>query len=372
MCFADYCELLANLIKLDVVLSAFGKERVNLIVIGLNSRNEGRLRVAVPRLFIPGKSFAAVCGKLFLAHRERFTDKVLFGSFLFLEELPIDMRHSALKSTAGTLYLIGICGVSVARGDIEVDNRSVGRFEDKLAIVLGITEGVATVHMAEYGGHSVIIIQKVKRLIERVRACICKVAAVKIEAALPVPTSCKAVELDTDVNDSSQLARRDDLLYLKEIVGKAALLENKKLKSLAFGKRNENIIFFNGGNEGLFAKNVEAVLQKVLCYCKVEIAGERVNDKIDIVAVQNFLVIGINVAAVFLCGSFTTDLHLIDYRNDLEAFGVLFKMQAVDIAAASSLTEYGNADLFHNLKLLFGMFLQYNNTKLLPKSKEKY
>jgi hypothetical protein len=47
-------------------------------------------------------------------------------------------------------------------------------------------------------------------------------------------------------------------------------------------------------------------------------------------------------------------------------------MQAVDIAAASSLTEYGNADLFHNLKLLFGMFLQYNNTKLLPKSKEKY
>ena len=285
MRFADYCELLANLIKLDIVFSAFGKEGIDLIVIGLNSRNEGCLRVAVPGFFIPFKSFAAVCGKLFLAHCERFTDKVLFGCFFFLEELPIDMRHSTLKSTARAFYLIGISRISIAGGDIEVDNRPVGRFEDKLAIILGITEGVATVHVAEYGRHSVIIIQKVKRLVKRVRSCVCKVAAVKIKTALPVPTSCKAVELNADMNDSSQFARRDNFLYLKEIVSKAALLENKKLKPLAFCKSNENIIFFNGGNEGLFAKNVKAVLQKVLCYRKVEIAGKRVNDKIDIVAV---------------------------------------------------------------------------------------
>ena len=370
MCFADDSKLLANLIKLDIVLSAFGKEGINLIVIGLNSRDKGRLRIAVPRLFIPLERFAAVCGKLFLAHGERFADKMLFGSFLFLEELPIDMRHGALKSTASTLYLIGICGVSVARGDIEIDNRSVGSFKDELAIVLGVAEGVAAVHMAEYGGHSVIIVQKVERLIERMGAGVREVAAVKIETALPVPTSCKAVELDTDVNDSSQFARCDDLLNLKEVVSKTALLEDKKLKSLAFGKRNENIIFFNGRNEGLFAKNVEAVLQKVLCYCKVEITGKRVNDEVDIVAVQNFLIIGINVAAVFLCGSFATDLHLVDYRNNLKAFGVLFKMQAVDVAAASALTEDCDSNLFHNSKLLFGMFLQYNNIKLFPKSKE--
>ena len=348
MCFADDCELLTNLIKLDIVFSAFGKESIDLIVIGLNSRDKGSLRVAVPRLFVPLKSFAAICGKLFFAHSKRFADEVLLGCFLFLEELPIDMSHSALKGTASTFYLIGICGISIARGDIEVDNRSVGCLEDKLAIVLCIAKGVATVHVAEYGRHTVVIIQKVKRLIEGVRTCVCKVTAVKIKAALPVPTSCKAVELNAYVNDSSQLARCDNFLYLKEVVCKAALLENEKLKSLAFCKRNENIIFFNSGNEGLFAKNVEAMLQKVLCYRKVEITGKRVDDEIDIVAVQNFLIVGINVAAVFLCGSFATDLHLIDYRNDLKAFGVLFKMQAVNIAAASALTEYSNADLFHS------------------------
>ena len=360
MRFADDCELLANLIKLDIVLSAFGEEGVDLIVIGLNSGDKGRLGVAVPGFFVPIERFAAICGKLFLAHCERFADKMLLGCFLKLEELPIDMRHIALKRTACALDLIGICGVCVAGGYIEVDDRSVGCLEDELAIVLGVAEGVATVHMAEYLRHSVVIIQKVECLVKRMRSGVCKVAAVEVKTALPVPTSCKIVELDTDVNDSSQFARSDDLFYLFEIVSKAALLENEKLKSLAFGNGNENIVFFNGGNKGLFAKNVKAVLQKVLRYCKVEIAGKRVNDKVDIVAVQNFLIIGINVAAVFLCGSFAADVHLIDYRNDLEAFGVLFKMQAVNIAAASTLTEYSNAYLFHNLMLLFGRFFLYD------------
>lgn len=373
MRFADDCELLTNLIKLDVVLSAFGKEGVDLIVIGLNSGDKGRLRVAVPGFFIPIKRFAAICGKLFLAHCKRFADKMLLGSFLKLEELPINMCHIALKRTACALYLIGICRVCVAGGDIEVDNRSVRCLKDELAIVLGIAEGVATVHMAEYLRHSVVIIQKVECLIERMRAGVGKVTAVKIKTALPVPTPCKVVELDTDMNDPSQFARGDDLFYLFEIVSKAALLENKKLKSLAFGDGNENIVFFNGGNKGLFAKHVEAVLQKILGYGEMKITGKRVNDKVDIVAVQNFLVIGINVTSVFLCGSFTTDVHLIDYRNYLKAFGVLFKMQAVNVAAASALTEYSDAYLLHNSKNSFSEgFVCYYNIKLYPKSKVYY
>ena len=178
VCFADNCELLADLIKLNIVLSAFGEERIDLVVIGLNSRDKGGLGIAVPSFLVPFERFAAICGKLFLAHSERFADKVLLGCFLFFEILPIDMSHIALQGTAGTLDLIGICGVCVAGGNIEVDNRSVGRFKNKLAIILCIAEGVTAVHMTEYLGHSVVIIENIKRLVERVRAGVCKVAAV--------------------------------------------------------------------------------------------------------------------------------------------------------------------------------------------------
>ena len=105
-----------------------------------------------------------------------------------------------------------------------------------------------------------IVIQKVQSLIERVGTGVCKVTAVKIKTALPVPTSCEAVELNTDMNDSAKLARRDNFLYLFEVMREAALLEYQKLKILAFCDRNKNIVFFNGGNEGLFAKHVKAVL----------------------------------------------------------------------------------------------------------------
>ena len=348
VCFADDSELLTNLIKLDVVLSAFGEERVNLIVIGLNSGDEGCLRIAVPGFLVPLKRFYAVSGKLFFAHGKAFADEVLFGSLLFLEVLPIDVRHVALKGTAGTFYLVGICRVSVAGGDIEIDDRSVGSLEDELNVVFSIAEGVAAIHVAEYLRHSVIIIKDIQRLIERVRTGVCKVAAVKVETALPVPTSCIAVELNADVNDSAEHARCDNLFNLKEIVCKAALLEYQKLCALFFGKAYENIVFFNGRHEGLFAQHVEAVLQKILGYREVKIAGERVYDDIDIVAVEDFLVVGINVAAVFNSSTLAADFHLIDDRNDLKAFGVLFQVKTVNIAAASALTEYSDSDLFHS------------------------
>ena len=141
---ADDCELLAYLIKLDIVLSALGKERIYLIVICLHRGNKGRLRIAVPGFFVPFERFGAVCGKLFLALAKRAAVERVLRGFLLAEEFPIDMRHCTFERAARSLYLICIAGICVAGGDIEVDYGSVRRFQKELDVILGIAEGVCT------------------------------------------------------------------------------------------------------------------------------------------------------------------------------------------------------------------------------------
>lgn len=266
MGFVDDGELLADLIELDIVLSALGEERIDLVIILLNRCDEGCLRVAIPRFLVPIKRLGAIKRQLFGSVGECFTNQMLFGSFGLNEIFIVDVRHIALERAASALYLVGIAGVCVARRYVEVDDGSVGRFEYQLDIVLGIAKGVCTIHVAENCGHSVIIIKQVKCLIERMRAGVGEVAAVHVEAALPVPSACIAVELYADVDDPAQLARCDDVLDLFEIAGKARLLENEQMSAAFLCGLDEVVKFFYCGHAGLFAQNVKAVLEQVLGY----------------------------------------------------------------------------------------------------------
>ena len=112
-------------------------------------------------------------------------------------------------------------------------------------------------------------------------------------------------------------------------------------------------MFLHGGDKGLFAQHIEAVFQKILRYREVEIAGKRIDDKVNILSAEYLFIIRINITAVLFFRTFAADIHLVDNGDDFEAFGILFQVKAVDIAAAPALTEYGYTNLFHFTLLYF-------------------
>ena len=258
--FFDNRKLLADLTQLYIVLSAFGKECVYLVVICLNSGDKGCLRVAFPAFLVPVKLFGAVCGEAFnLVCGKRILYKMLIFVFFGNKVFPINMSHASLKRTAGTVDLVCKERVSVCGRDLKVDKRLVRCSKYELAVILCIAEGVASVHTAENFGHTVVHIHYIKRLIKRVRSCVCKVSAVEFAAALPVPAACVAVELNADLNQSAQHAGSDNFLYLFKIMGKSGLLEYKERSAVLFCNFAQFVKLLYCGNAGLFAQYVKAV-----------------------------------------------------------------------------------------------------------------
>jgi len=189
----------------------------------------------------------------------------------------------------------------------------------------------------------VVVVKQIQSLVKGMRTCIGKSAAVRGEEALPVPTAGIAVELNAYLRKAAENAGSDYFFNLKEVVCKAALLKNEHMAAMLCGSLFQYVEFFDGRNEGLFGEYVEVMLKKVLGDGKMLVAGGSIYNQVYVLAVEYVFVVLKNLTAEFLCGTVAARLKRLNYADDLEAFGIFFQMQTVNIASASALTEYNKA-----------------------------
>ena len=122
------------------------------------------------------------------------------------------------------------------------------------------------------------------------------------------------------------------------------LLEYREGESLLLGECDKSIALISGSGKGLFNKDVEAVLKKILGHCKVALGVGGVDNKVNVGKIEE---VGVGckglATGVDLLSNRATVLVLVNNVLDV-IICVLFgsEVEAVDILAASSLSNYCN------------------------------
>ena len=175
---------------------------------------------------------------------------------------------------------------------------------------------------------------------------------------LPVPTSCKAVVSNADLLDLAELTRVDDLVRKGMDGCGVGLLEYREGEPLLLSECDKGVALKSRSRKGLFNKDVEAVLEKILRNRKMILGIGGVYNEINVSKSKQ---LGVR------CKGLAAGIDLLGYRATVPVFinnvldVVIYvllgaKVEAVDILAASTLSNNCNVQLFHT-KLLLGIII---------------
>ncbi len=203
-------------------------------------------------------------------------------------------------------------------------------------MILGVAGGINPVHETGHFRHP--LAEKLQGLVQRMRAGVEQVAAVKSLQRLPVPAPGETVEGDGNLDDPAQYAGIDHLLHLLEITCQAGLLINREQPPGFLGGGNHLVHIRHPRRQRLLAKHVKAGLQNLQRNRHMHVAEGRIDDQINVLAFEQIVVIGIGVALIVRHRPLPALFQEIRHGHDLIPL-IFLQIFGMNIAAAASLPD---------------------------------
>ena len=229
-----------------------------------------------------------------------------------------------------------------AGGDLEVDDRFIFAAQQDFDVVLGVAEGVGSVHRAE-DLLRLLELEQAHGLIHRVGAGVEQVSALVLLQRLPVPAAGEAAERERDLNDAAEDSRVDDLQHLLELRRVARLLKGQESTSVLAGGGDYFVELGNAPGQRFFADGVVAGIERLDSALGMELAGEGIDDEVEIASSEQLAVVGVGIAADFAGGALAAIAEQIGDRDYLKFTRGGFQVAAVDVEARTALAQDGDA-----------------------------
>ena len=146
------------------------------------------------------------------------------------------------------------------------------------------------------------------------------------------------------MDDAAEDARVNDLEQLLKVGRVARLLEGQEQAIGLVGGGDHGVEFGHAPGEGFFADGVVAGVEGIDGGLRMEVAGQGVDDQLDIAARENVAIVGVRIAAHFALGALAALLKEVGDGDYLVFVRGGFEVAAVDVEAGAALAENGDAD----------------------------
>ena len=176
------------------------------------------------------------------------------------------------------------------------------------------------------------------------RAGVAQTTAAEALGALPVPTACPAGELNLDHGNTSEDTGCENFTDALCVRCKVRLLEDTE-HDVVFGSCVDHCLTVVGmHSKRLFGDDIEAVLQKIECNGIVLIGVGRVDDKVNVFSVENFMIIGEDLTAKACLCLFTAEIKLVDDSDDFVLVIVCgCKELGMNVLTGTTVADDGNS-----------------------------
>ena len=124
----------------------------------------------------------------------------------------------------------------------------------------------------------------------------------------------------------------------------ARLLKGQELAAGLVGGGDHIVEFGHAPSEGFFADGVVAGAEGIDSGLRVEMAGQGVDDQVDITAREKVVVVGVGIAAHFALGALAAVRKKVGNGDYLVFVRSGLEVAAVDVEAGAALAEHGDAD----------------------------
>ena len=302
---------------------------------------------------MPVQGFAAVHGVAGFGMHQR--GQLQFGQSLFfgIEPLPFHGLVSCPERTVLGIDVVqpaAVC-IGVLLGQFDVEQGLAGGGEDDLGIVFGVAGHIDAAQLGEDVRHFHIIAQQIQCLVHGVRAGVHDFAAVEAQGSLPVPSAGEAVELNGNLHDFPQLPGGQQFLDLDVVRCVPGLLECGDHNAVLLGGGDHFVHVRRPACKGLFADYVEAVVGQINGDGGMHIAEGGVDNQINLILhAEQLGIVRKHRASEILCRSVSAVFDGIHNSHNFKiGIGGRQKICAMDIPAASALTDNGYSQFFHGI-----------------------